>query len=73
MVYEYGVQSIQKVGTLVSYDQMSDCLLHLLTREDDEKEELRRFITGQTLGITGRGQPCHLGDDGSIVVPWNVS
>jgi hypothetical protein len=51
MVYEYGVQSIQKVGTLVFYDQMSDCLLHLLTREDDEKKELRRFITGQTLGF----------------------
>lgn len=72
-IYEFGVHSIQRVGTLVTHDQMSDCLLHILKREEDEKDELRTFISGQSLGITGRGQPCHLGDDGSIVIPWNVS
>jgi hypothetical protein len=69
MVYEYGVQSIKKVGTLVTEEQVLDCLMKLLNK----KEMLRNLLTGQTLGITGRDQPCHLGDDGSIVIPWNVS
>lgn len=72
-IYELGLQSISKVGNLVTYGQMSHSLLQLLKRDDDEKEKLRKFITGQALGITGRGQPCHLGDDGSIIIPWNVS
>ena len=72
VVYEYGVQNVEKVSNIVTYDQMSDCLIHLLGKEDDEKEKLRSYMAGQTVGITGRGQPCHLGDDGSIQMPWNV-
>ena len=73
VIYEFGLQNIEKVGSLVSYEHLSYCLSQLLCRVDNEKEELRSLIRGQTLGIAGRGQPCHLGDDGSIVIPWNVS
>ena len=70
VVYEYGVQSVQKVGTLVTYAQMLECLTNLLQKGDDEKEVLRGFVGGHTLGVS-HGQPCHLGDDGSIVLPWD--
>ena len=73
IMYEFGVQNVARVGALVTYEHLFDCLSHLLCRADSEKEELRSFIRGQTLAIAGRGQPCHLGDDGSIVIPWNVS
>lgn len=72
VVYEFGVQNVQKVSSIVTYDQMCDCLIYLLRKKDDEKEKLRHYIAGQSVGITGRGQPCHLGDDGSIQIPWNV-
>jgi len=73
VVYELGIQSVKKIGSLVSYDQMSACLMHLLTKDDDEKETLRSLLAGNTLAVTGQGQPCHIGDDGSIVIPWNCS
>ena len=70
-MYELGVHSVKRSGSLVSYNQMTACLMHLLTKGDDEKETMRRLLIGNTLAITGQGQPCHIGDDGSIVIPWN--
>lgn len=73
VVYELGVHIVKRSGSLVSYNQMTACLMHLLTKGDDEKEAMRSLLIGNTLAITGQGQPCHIGDDGSIVIPWNCS
>ena len=71
--YEFGTQRVYKVTPIVSYVQMSECLANLLHRDEAEKDILRGFMVGQAFGITGRGQSCHLADDGSIVIPCNVA
>ena len=70
-MYEFGVQGVKKVSSMVTSDQMSECLLTLLNHP--EKEVLRGHFAGQSIGVAGRGQLCHLGDDGSIVIPSNCS
>ncbi|KAL3794501.1 hypothetical protein HJC23_013503, partial [Cyclotella cryptica] len=54
VVYELGVQSVKKVGSFVSYHQMSACLMQLLSKDDFEKETLRSLLAGNNLAITGR-------------------
>jgi len=71
-MYEFGVQRVRKISSLVASDQMSDCLSTLRRKEEGEKEILR-CLAGQSIGIAGSGQLCHLGDDGSIIIPTNCS
>lgn len=63
--WELGVQRVYRVGTLVQHDQLLDCLSRILYQRD----VLREKLSGQSLGIAGSGQWCHISDDGSIVVP----
>eukprot|EP00578_Thalassiosira_sp_NH16_P028144 CAMPEP_0181092376 /NCGR_PEP_ID=MMETSP1071-20121207/8887_1 /TAXON_ID=35127 /ORGANISM="Thalassiosira sp., Strain NH16" /LENGTH=507 /DNA_ID=CAMNT_0023174555 /DNA_START=7 /DNA_END=1526 /DNA_ORIENTATION=+ len=69
VMYEFGVQRVNRVGPIVESDQMLDCLSFLLNKDESEKDEIRGYLTGQSIGIAGRGQLCHLGDDGSIIIP----
>jgi len=73
--YEFGLQRVYKVSTapMVSYEEMSQALVHLLNKDEAEKSAIRNLLVGQTVGITGRGQTCHVADDGSVVVPYNFS
>lgn len=73
VIYELGLQKVSKASKLLTYEQMSQCLVSLISKDEEDKDVLRTFLAGQAIGISGRGQPCHLGDDGSIVIPWNVS
>ena len=73
VIYELGLQKVSKASKLLTYEQMSQCLVNLISKDEEDKGVLRTFLAGQAIGISGRGQPCHLGDDGSIVIPWNVS
>jgi hypothetical protein len=74
VMYDYGVSKINKVSsTVITIDDMCSCLVTLLCKEEDEKIVLRKYLTGQSIGIAGCGQLCHLGDDGSIVLPANCS
>ncbi|KAL7473391.1 hypothetical protein ACHAXS_013843 [Conticribra weissflogii] len=71
--YEFGLQRVYKVGTapMVSYEEMSQALAYLLNKDEEEKNAIRNLLVGQIVGITGRGQTCHVADDGSVVVPCN--
>ena len=73
IMYEFGVQRVNKVSSMVTSDQMSDCLSLLLDKDEAEKEVMKQYLAGQSIGIAGRGQLCHLGDDGSIIIPTNCS
>jgi hypothetical protein len=57
--------------TLVSYDQLLQCLTTLLEKDDFEKDELRRLLAGHSVGIS-TGMKLHLSDDGTIMIPWRI-
>mmetsp|Transcript_19237 Transcript_19237/g.28290 ORF Transcript_19237/g.28290 Transcript_19237/m.28290 type:complete len:505 (-) Transcript_19237:93-1607(-) len=80
-----GLRNVFKMKpSTVTSDQVLDCLdrLFLLLDVDGvggdvdyaqkkKMEELRCRLAGQSLGITGSGHFCHLGDDGSVLIPWD--
>ena len=53
----------------VKLHEASQCLSRLLLEES--REIFGKFLTGKTLNITSSGQFCHLGDDGSLMIPWD--
>ena len=65
-----GLLRIRRSKT-VTDRQFVDALLRLGDLE--EREELRRKLTGNSLDIVCKGQFCHLGDDGSLMIPWDWS
>ena len=73
VMYIFGVQHVKKVSNFVTSNQMAECLSMLLNKDDIEKNDLRGYLAGQSLGIAGRGQLCYLGDDGSIIIPTDCS
>ncbi|KAL3785543.1 hypothetical protein ACHAW5_010504 [Stephanodiscus triporus] len=72
-VREFGVLRVDGAGPAVTSDDVSGCLSALLERDAVERRALRGYLAGQSIGVAGRGHLCHLGDDGSIVVPANCS
>lgn len=68
---EFGVQKISKAN-IVSNNQMLQCLTMLLKKDHPEKGVLRRLLAGHSIAISTGGN-LHLGDDGSIMIPWNLS
>jgi len=66
---EFGVK-VNK-PSIVSYDQLLQCLAMLLEKDDPEKDELRRLLAGHSIGIS-TGLKLHLGDDGTIMIPWRT-
>ena len=70
--HEFGVVH-HRVGHAVPSDDVSECLSRLLDKDEAERRALRGYLAGQSIGIAGRGHLCHLGDDGSIVIPTNCS
>ena len=73
LMYEFGVQKVSKVSSMVASEQMSECLSVLLNKGEAEKQLLCGYLAGQSIGIAGDGHLCHLGDDGSIIIPANCS
>lgn len=59
-----GLQNIYRKG-VVQHDEFLYSLSRLLTRSPD----LGQKLSGCSLGIAGSGHFCHLGDDGSLVIP----
>ncbi|KAL3816812.1 hypothetical protein ACHAXA_008675 [Cyclostephanos tholiformis] len=70
---EFGVLKVNRIGHGVTSDDMLQCMYSLLGKDVTERDELRGYLTGQSIGIARRGHLCHLGDDGSIVIPTNCS
>lgn len=71
----YGLRAVTRakgLGSKATTDQVLDCLGRLLSMDVGKpREEMRARLAGNSLGIAGSGRFCHLGDDGSIVVPWD--
>lgn len=61
-----GLHKVYRSGVL-SHDQF----IGALSRMMEHQSKLRNWLAGYSLGIAGEGQFCHLGDDGSLVVPHN--
>ena len=53
----------------VSSEQYLNCLSALLALSQETKAKMKTCLAGNSLGITGRGRSCHVGDDGSILIP----
>lgn len=63
---DFGLRGIS-YSKAVSVDEVRDALLRL--QQYEPREDLHRTLTGNSLGIVGSGQFCHVGDDGSLVIP----
>lgn len=70
MKSELGLQRVH-YSKIVNEEQFVGALVRLLQLE--EQDDLKRKLAGNSLGIVGTGQFCHLGDDGSLMVPWDWS
>ena len=61
---------IPKVTTTEPPQRAMEALLRLLAFEEAQQEQQQRQrMAGHSLTIVGKGQLCHLGDDGSFVIP----
>jgi hypothetical protein len=36
-----------------------------------QQQSVKTQLAGQSLQVTSSGQFCHIGDDGSLVIPWD--
>ena len=75
--HQFGVRQIYRVriSSLTSLE-MYDCLLRIYEKlhkhnNETENDNDDGLIYGHSLGIISKGQFCHLGDDGSIIIPSN--
>lgn len=73
MVLEFEVQRVRRVTTVVKSQEMLDCMSILLNKKKAERDALKHYLANQSIGIAPRGQLCHLGDDGSIIIPANCT
>jgi hypothetical protein len=68
----YGLTRVFKVApSLVTMDQLINATRRFLDMDESRRNMYRSHLAGQSLGITGSGPSCHLGDDGSIIIPWD--
>ncbi len=61
-----GLEKVTRKG-LVSHEEFLSSLSRLM----EQRERFRSLLAGYSLGITASGHFCHLGDDGSFIVPHN--
>jgi len=68
--WQLGLHRVYRSG-MVSHDHYLHCLsrILLLNEQHDNNAMVKRRLTGNSLGIVGAGNFCHLADDGSIVIP----
>ena len=64
--WELGLQRVYRTG-IVSHSEFTGALSRLL----EHRLKLKGRLSGFSLGIAGSGQFCHLGDDGSVIIPFN--
>ena len=68
--YNLGASRIFRGRTSVSSDQYLKSLTALLNLSEEElTSQAKHYIEGMNIGIIGSGRSCHLGDDGSILIP----
>lgn len=67
---EFGVIKVKKNRlSNVTNDQYIHALSNILSFQEKEKE-MKEGLAGKSIGIIGGGH-CRLGDDGSLMIPWN--
>lgn len=67
--WDLGLERVYKNKSVQRCD-FTECLLRLAKMKDEtQKNELRRNLTGHALGVASHGSFCHLSDDGAIVIP----
>lgn len=71
--YQLGLSKVFKARLNITTEQYLICLEALLSLPEDTKEKIKRYVAGNDIGITGMGRSCHVGDDGSILIPCNWS
>ncbi len=71
--YQYGLTKVFKSRLMsVTSTQYLIALTKLLHARDSLNfDELKDGLTGNSLGISHDGSFCCLGDDGSLMIPWN--
>lgn len=62
--YSLGLQGVFRSGVVSRAE-----FLGALSRLMEQPSELRKWLSGNSLGIGTSGRFCHLGDDGSMIVP----
>jgi hypothetical protein len=68
--YNLGASRIFKGRISVSSDQYLSSLTALLNLPEEEVTfQAKQYTEGNNIGIIGSGRSCHLGDDGSILIP----
>jgi len=70
--YEFGLVKIKKSDlSTVSNENYLDCLTSIIKSNPEVKRRMKESLAGQSLQVIGSGHSCHLGDDGSILIPWD--
>ena len=62
---ELGLEKVFRTTQLVSNDEFLTSLSRML----QHRLQLRSWLSGYSVGIAGSGNFCHLGDDGSVIIP----
>mmetsp|Transcript_25386 Transcript_25386/g.37961 ORF Transcript_25386/g.37961 Transcript_25386/m.37961 type:complete len:534 (-) Transcript_25386:793-2394(-) len=70
--YEFGLIKVSKTRlSTVTSDQYLQSLANLLRINQETKQQIKESLTGNSLNIASRGVGCHLGDDGTIQIPYD--
>ncbi len=71
MKFQFGLAKVFKSRLMtVTSDQYLNALTKIL-QSGHELEAMKNNLAGTSIGITHAGSFCHLGDDGSLMIPWN--
>ncbi len=69
---EFGLIRVTKTQlSTVTSDQYLQSLASLLRISSETKQQIKQSLAGNSLNITSRGRGCHLGDDGTIQIPYD--
>lgn len=69
---EFGLIKVSKTQlSTVTSDQYLQSLASLLRITSETKQQIKEPLAGNSLNITSRGRGCHLGDDGTIQIPYD--
>ena len=72
-VRKFGINGVDRVGHVVTSNDVSECLSRLLDKDEAKRRALCGHLAGRSIGIAGRGRLCHPSDDGLIVIPMTCS
>jgi hypothetical protein len=63
--WELGLHKVYRTNGIVSHNEFVGALSRML----EQRQKLKGWLSGYSLGIAGSGHFCSLADDGSLVIP----